>query len=78
MVKRTVIELEVNGNTGIAEVSWIPTDQYNVAHYGAFISVPYQSSRWVHLFIHNKSDLDGAIAKAKDYLQSALERCTLC
>lgn len=78
MSKQTVISLESNGLTGTAEVCWIPDSQYNVAHYGAFITVPYQPSNWVHLFIHDKADLNRAIEKAKEYLQNALEHCTLC
>ena len=77
MRNREIISLEVNGHTGIAEVEWIPDNGYNVAHYGAFISVPYQNSRWEHLFIYDKADLEGAKAKAENYLKSALQRCTL-
>ena len=78
MRNREIISLEVNGHTGTAEVKWIPDNGYNVAHYGAFISVPYQNSKWEHLFIYDKADLEGAKAKAKVYLEIALQRCTLC
>lgn len=78
MRNREIIRLEVNGHTGTAEVKWFPDDKYNVGHYGAFISVPFQDSRWEHLFIHDKADLKSAKAKAENYLKSALQRCTLC
>ena len=78
MRNREIISLEVNGHTGTAEVEWIPDNGYNVAHYGAFISVPYQNSKWEHLFIYDKADLEGAKAKAKVYLEIALQRCILC
>ena len=78
MSKSELIKIEANGLIGTAEVKWIPDNQYSVAHYGAFITVPYQPSSWVHLFIHDRADLNRAIEKAKEYLQNALERCTLC
>lgn len=72
------IRLEINGYSGTAEVKWVRDDKYNVAHYGAFISVPFQDSEWVHLFVYDKCELDVAIGKARDYLECALQRCTLC
>lgn len=78
MRNREIIKLEVDGYTGTAEIKWIPDNGYNVAHYAAFISVPFQDSRWEHLFIYDKADLEGAKAKAENYLKSALQRCTLC
>ena len=73
-----IIKLEVDGHTGTAEIKWIPDNEYGVAHYAAFISVPFQDSRWEHLFIYDKADLDSAKAKAEKYLKSDLQRCTLC
>ena len=78
MRNREIIRLKVDGHTGTAEVKWITDNSYSVAHYGAFISVPYQNSKWEHLFIYDKADLEGAKAKAKVYLEIALQRCTLC
>lgn len=73
-----VITLEVGGYTGTAEVAWITGSIYSIAHYGAFISVPFQNSEWVRLFVYDKCDLDVAMDKARDYLECALQRCTLC
>ena len=70
--------LTIEGHTGTAEVKWIPENQWNVAHYGAFISVPYQNSRWENLFVYDKEKLTEATEKAKQYLEMALSRCTLC
>lgn len=78
MRNREIIKLEVDGNIGTAEIKWIQDNEYSVAHYAAFISVPFQDSRWEHLFIYDKVDLGSAKAKAEDYLKSALQRCTLC
>lgn len=72
------ITLEVGGYTGTAEVKWLPDNGYSVSHYGAFISVPFKDSEWVHLFVSDKCDLDIAIGKARDYLECALQHCTLC
>lgn len=72
------IEMTINGYKGTAEVRWIQKSEYSVAHYAAFISVPFQDSRWESLFVYNKNKLDEAVDKAKDYLEIALERCTLC
>ena len=75
---RSDITLEVGGYTGTATVKWIPDNGYSVAHYGAFISVPFQDSEWVHLFVYDERNLDVARDKARDYLECALQRCTLC
>lgn len=72
------IEITINGRNGIAEVKWIQESEYSIAHYAAFISVPFQDSRWENLFVYNKNELDKAVDKAKVYLEMALERCTLC
>lgn len=73
-----IITLMVDGHTGTAEIKWIAENQWSVAHYGAFISVPFQNSRWENLFIYDKEKLPEAIEKAKVYLETALSRCTLC
>ena len=78
MRNREIIKLEIGGHKGTAEIKWIPDNEYGVAHYAAFISVPFQDSRWEHLFIYDKTDLEGAKAKSKVYLEVALQRCTLC
>lgn len=72
------LSLEVNGITGTAEVNWIPTNQWAIAHYEAFIVVPFQNPQKVHLYVNNKKDINIAVAKAKDQLESALQRCILC
>ena len=71
------INLTANGHKGHAGIKWIPENQYGVAHYEAFITVPFQDSRWVHLYIFNKEDINEAFAKAWEHLTGALERCTL-
>jgi hypothetical protein len=71
------INMTVNGQSGTAEVVWVPDSIYNVAHYEVLLSVPFQDSRWEHLFIHDKSKLDEAIEKAKENLKFRLQRCTL-
>ena len=73
-----IITLEIGGYVGTAVVEWITGSIYSIPHYGAFISVPFQNSEWVHLFVYDKCDLDVAIDKARDYLECALQRCTLC
>ena len=78
MRNREIIKLEVDGHTGTAEIKWISDNEYSVAHYAAFISVPFQDSKWEHLFIYDEADLEGAIAKANVYLETTLQRCTLC
>ena len=51
------ITLKVDGHTGTAEVKWIEENQWSVAHYEAFISVPFQNSRWENLFVYDKEKL---------------------
>lgn len=72
------ITLTIEGNTGTAKIEWIAENKYSVAHYAAFISVPYQNSRWENLFIYDKDKLQEATEKAKQYLEMALLRCGLC
>lgn len=72
------IEMTVNGHTGYAKVQWMLETEYNMPHYAAFICVPFQKSRWVHLFVSEKEEHDLAVQKAKAYLETALKRCTLC
>ena len=72
------ITLKVDGHTGTAEVKWIEENQWSVAHYEAFISVPFQNSRWENLFVYGKEKLAEATEKAKQYLEMDLSRCTLC
>ena len=72
------ITLEKNGLKGSAEITWIEKNQYSVAHYGVFISVPYQDSRWENLFVYDKKQIRHAEQKAKECLEMALSRCTLC
>ena len=67
----------VDGNKGTANVRWIEETQYSSAHYEALISVPYQSDRWVNLFVYDKDNDDEAVQQAEGYLKSALLRCTL-
>ena len=35
------ITLTVDGHTGTAEIKWIAENQWSVAHYVAFVSVPF-------------------------------------
>ena len=72
------ITLKIDGYTGTAEVKWIEETQWSIAHYEAFISVPFQNSRWENLFIYSKEKLTEATEKAKQYLEMALSHCTLC
>lgn len=72
-----IITLTVDGRTGTAEIKWIAENQWSVAHYEAFISVPFQNSRWENLFIYNKEKLAEATEKVKEYLEMTLSRCTL-
>lgn len=67
-----------NGNTGIAEVEWIPENIWDAAHYGAFISAPFQPLKTVNLFIYDIAKVEEAKEKAKEFLKLALARCTLC
>ena len=71
------ITLEVNGYTGSAEIRWVE-NQWGVAHYEAFISVPFQNSEWENLSIYSKEKLTEAKEKANQYLEVSLSRCTLC
>lgn len=72
------IALTIEDNTGTAKIEWIAENQYSMAHYAAFISVPYQNSRWENLFVYDKNKLPVAKEKAKQYLEMALLRCALC
>ena len=72
------ITLTVDGLTGTAEIKWITENQWNVAHYEAFISVQFQNGRWENLFVYDKEKLAEATKKAKQYLEMDLSRCTLC
>ena len=72
------ITLKVDGHTGTAKVKWIKENQWSVAHYEVFISVPFQNSRWENLFIYSKEKLTEATERAKQHLEMALSRCTLC
>ena len=71
------ITLTVNGNTGTAEIKWVEENQFSVAHYVAFISVPFQNGRTENLFVYRKEKIAEAIDKARNYLEMALSRCTL-
>ena len=77
-VEMEKITLTVEDHTGTAKIEWIAENQYSVAHYAAFISVPYQNSRWENLFVYDKDKLSEAMEKAKQYLEMVLSRCTLC
>ena len=72
------ITLKVNETIGSAEIRWVEENQWGVAHYEAFISVPFQNSGWENLFIYSKEKLTEATEKAKQNLEMALSRCTLC
>ena len=73
-----MVTMTVEGYTGTAEIKWIPENQWSVAHYEAFISVPFQGAKWTNLFVFNKEQIETAEQKAKEYLEMALSRCTLC
>lgn len=73
-----IITLTIDGYTGKAEIKWFEENQWSVAHYEAFLSVPFQNSKWINLFVYNKEKLTEAIGKAKQYLEIGLSRCTLC
>lgn len=74
-----IIEItDDRGYTGTAKVEWIEKNQYSVGHYEAFISVPYQNSRWENLFIYDREKASDATEKAKQLLELYLLRCTLC
>lgn len=72
----TVNVVDNRGYTGTAEIKWMPQDEWNVAHYSAFITVPFQDSRWVNLFIFDEREISKALEKAKNVLEYALQRCT--
>lgn len=78
MTSKNLITLTVGNYTGTAEIKWIKETPYTSAHYGAFITVPFQDSRWENLFVYAKDNLSEAIEKGKCYLEMALSRCTLC
>lgn len=75
---KTEIEVKYQDLTGYAEIYWLETNEYNVAHYAAFITVPWQDSRWHHLGICDKSQLRAAINIARNYTEYFLSRCMLC
>lgn len=58
--------------------SRIQENQWSVAHYEAFISVQFKNARWKNLFVYDKEKITDAEKKAKEYLEMALLRCTLC
>jgi len=70
---RAIIRSEVNGDKGSAEVCWIKNDGYNVPHWGAFITVLFQDSKWFKYF-SCKSE-EEAIENAKRDLDYRLSRC---
>lgn len=76
--KAVIIAMTIEGHTGTAEIKWIAENQWNDAHYSAFISVPYQNSGCKNLFIFDKEKLTEATKKAKRCLEIALSHCTLC
>lgn len=65
-----------NGFEGSVKVQWIKENQWSVAHYEAFVAVPFQDTQWVNLFVYNKEELNEAISKAKEVLVDKLSRCT--
>lgn len=71
------ITLTVDGHTGMAKIKWVEENQFSVAHYVAFISVPFQNGRTENLFVYRKEKISEAIDKARSYLEMALSRCTL-
>lgn len=70
------IEATVEGNTGSAKVAFIEDDGYNAPHWSAFISVPFQDSKWEYLGGSSLTKED-AIAKAMNALEYRLSRCRL-
>lgn len=72
-----VVRTRQNGFMGTGEIKWV-NDGYNVPHYSAFISVPFQNSRWCNLGVYEKEAISKAIARCKEELEIALDRCTLC
>ena len=77
MKDRYKIGMTVNGHSGDAEITWIPDNKYNVAHYATLITVSFKDCRWEHLHICDKNKLEDAIENAKEYLKLELQRCTL-
>ena len=73
-----IIKLTVNGYTGTAEVKWFDKNNWSVAHYEAFISVPFKNSSWENLFVYDKLEVLEAMENAKQHLEMALLSCTLC
>lgn len=73
-----IIKLMVNRFTGTAEIKWFEENQWSVAHYEAYISVPFQKCSWENLFVYDKLEVSDAIEKAKQHLKMALLSCTLC
>ena len=71
------ITLTVDGHTGTAEIKWSAENQWSVAHYVAFVSVPFKKSQTQNLFVYDKEKIAEAIDKARNYLEMALSRCTL-
>lgn len=65
-----------DGYTGTADVIFVKNDGYNVPHYSANIVVPFQNP--MNVYLHGCKSLEQAISKAKEHLEYALSRCTLC
>lgn len=72
-----VVCVERKGYKGTGEIKWI-NDGYNVPHYSAFISVPFQDSRWCNLGVYKKGMVAKAVERCKQEVEMALDRCTLC
>ena len=72
-----VVYVESNGYRGNGEIKWVD-DGYNVPHYNAFITVPFQNSRWCNLGVYEKGAISKAIERCKEEVEMALNRCTLC
>ena len=72
------ITLTINGRTGTAELIWKPSSKWGIAHYEAYITVPYQDSRYEHLHIYKESDRDYAKTLSRCILENALQECMLC
>jgi hypothetical protein len=66
--------MTANGHSGTAEIKWM----YDRECYYAFITVPYQDTKWQNLFVYDKDKLIEATEKAKQYLEIYLSYCTLC
>lgn len=73
---RAIVRAEVDGFKGTAEICRIENDGFNVPHWGIFITVPFQDSKWEKFFgEHTEEEL---IGYAKEHLEYRLSRCTLC